>query len=101
MKSETTTWRDANTITDWEFGQIGRLLCDQAPRDLALKIVRLEGQLEVARELAETASPRLINVWNELRRASDFEGAVMVAPDGAVYRIVKARWEKVSNDAHP
>lgn len=45
-------WRHENTITDWEFRQIGALLCDCQPRDLALKIVRLQGQLEVAKDLA-------------------------------------------------
>lgn len=46
-------WREANTITDWEFARIGELLCDHEPRDLALKIVRLEGQVEARQMLTE------------------------------------------------
>jgi hypothetical protein len=45
------TWRDTNTITNWEFGEIGKLLCDHSPRDLALMIVRLQGQLCAERML--------------------------------------------------
>lgn len=55
MTSETTpplTWRQANTITDWEFGEIGALLCDIQPRDLALMIVRMRTQIETMKELA-------------------------------------------------
>lgn len=40
------SWRDANFITDREFAEIGLLLCDHTPRDLALMVVRLQGQLE-------------------------------------------------------
>ena len=35
--------------------------------------------------------------WSEVRNVSEFEGAVMVALDGAVYRIINGRWEKVSD----
>jgi hypothetical protein len=44
-------WRDKNTITDWEFAEIGRLLCDGESRDLALKVVRLEGENAALRML--------------------------------------------------
>lgn len=44
-------WRVVNTITDWEFGQVGGLLCDHTPRDLALMVVRLQGQLETMKEM--------------------------------------------------
>ena len=45
------TWRDANAITDWEFAEIGVLLCDHEPRDLALMIIRLQGRIEAAEML--------------------------------------------------
>lgn len=55
MPNETTSyrneWRIANGITDWEFAEIGRLLCDHTARDLALMVVRKQGQLEVERML--------------------------------------------------
>jgi hypothetical protein len=51
------SWRNANTITDWEMGEIGVLLCSYDPRDLALTVVRLRGQLEVAEILEKTESP--------------------------------------------
>lgn len=35
------SWREANVVTDEEFAEIGVLLCDHTPRDLALMIVRL------------------------------------------------------------
>lgn len=50
-------WRDANAVTDWEFGELSKLLATFGPRDLALKIVRLEGQLCVQRQLAMTLPP--------------------------------------------
>lgn len=43
-------WRIANTITDWEFSEIGMLLCDHTQRDLALMIVRLRGEIGAALE---------------------------------------------------
>lgn len=49
---KTSDWRQKNIITDWEFAEIGALLCDNAPRDLALMLVRLQGQMEVCRLLA-------------------------------------------------
>lgn len=48
----TLTWRQTHTITDWEFAEIGKLLCDHQARDLALKVVRLEGQIEMLKERA-------------------------------------------------
>lgn len=45
-------WRRKNLITDWEFTEVGALLCRHSPRDLALMIVRLQGEMEVARLLA-------------------------------------------------
>jgi hypothetical protein len=50
-------WRNANAITNWEFAKIGELLCDNEPRDLALKIIRLEGQIEVCKMLRATSIP--------------------------------------------
>lgn len=44
-------WRATNTITDWEFAEIGTLLCDHSMRELALMVVRLQGQLEAERML--------------------------------------------------
>lgn len=41
------SWRTKHTLTDWEFEEIGKLLCDHEPRDLARMVVRLEGQIEV------------------------------------------------------
>lgn len=49
MTQNTEPWRQANTITDWEMAEIGKLLCDHAARDLALMVVRGRGQLEVER----------------------------------------------------
>lgn len=48
-------WRTANTITDWEFAEIGTLLCDHSMRELALMVVRLQGQLEAERMLRHTS----------------------------------------------
>lgn len=56
MPSEATkacSWRAVNTITDWEFSEIGSLLCDHAPRDLALMVVRLQGRLGIEQILRE------------------------------------------------
>lgn len=47
-------WRKANAITDPEFAAIGKLLCDHTARDLALLIVRLGGQMEVAKMMHRT-----------------------------------------------
>lgn len=44
------TWRDRNAITDWEFAEIGALLCDNEPRDLALMVLRLQARLAAAHE---------------------------------------------------
>lgn len=43
--------RATNTITAWEFAAIGTLLCDHSMRELALMVVRLQGQLEAERML--------------------------------------------------
>lgn len=40
---------------------------------------------------------KTVIVANQVRKTSEFEGAVMVTTDGAIYRIVNARWEKVSD----
>lgn len=50
MASPVIAWRNANHITDWEFAEIGILLCDNDARDLALMVVRLKRQLEVLKE---------------------------------------------------
>lgn len=47
----TRPWRTANAITDWEFAEIGKLLCLNDPRDLALMVVRLQGRLGMAQTL--------------------------------------------------
>jgi hypothetical protein len=51
--SPTTKWRGANNVTDWEFAEIGVLLCDNDPRDLALMVVRLTGQLTLCKQLVD------------------------------------------------
>lgn len=45
------SWRQKNTITDRELQRIGMLLCDHSFRDLALMVVRLEGELEVCKQM--------------------------------------------------
>ena len=47
----TRPWRSANAITDWEFAEIGKLLCLNDPRDLALMVVRLQCRLGMAQTL--------------------------------------------------
>jgi hypothetical protein len=51
MPDLSSAWRDANAVTDWEFARVGERVLSIAPRDLALKGVRLEGQIEVYRAL--------------------------------------------------
>ena len=51
-------WREVNTITNWEFAEIGKLMCDHQPRDLALMVVRLQGQIEVFEALRSTERHR-------------------------------------------
>lgn len=61
-------WRTAHTITDWEFAQIGALLCGNAARDLALMVVRLQGQIEVLNEVQkgyEVMLTHFENAWLE------------------------------------
>lgn len=41
-----------HAITDRELAQISEMLCDCDARDLALRVVRLERRLEIARQLA-------------------------------------------------
>jgi len=61
MDDRSKSWREANTITDWEFAQIGELLCYHSARDLALMVVRLEGQIEVYRMLRRTEPKAIAN----------------------------------------
>lgn len=44
----TATWRQANHLTDWEFAEVGVLLCDHDPRDLAAMVVRLRATVRDA-----------------------------------------------------
>lgn len=44
-------WRKANRVTDWELQKIGVLLCVHEPRELALMVIRLQGQMDVERML--------------------------------------------------
>lgn len=46
-------WRDRNAVTDWEFAEIGKLLCDHEPHEIALLFLRLQGQMEMVNILRE------------------------------------------------
>lgn len=42
----TGVWRTDNSVTECEYREVGKLLCDMAPRDLALRVVRLQAKLD-------------------------------------------------------
>ena len=54
---EAEMWLSENAVTDWERTEIATLLCDHDPRDVALMVVRLQGQLEMAQKLRADAAP--------------------------------------------
>lgn len=43
---ERDAWRATNAVADWEAAEIGTLLDDHDPRDLALMVVRLRAALK-------------------------------------------------------
>jgi hypothetical protein len=74
MTDQPTTWREANTITDWEFSEIGALLCDHAPRDLALMIVRLQESHRIGEETysdLRQMREQMYVMWKQLKAAQE------------------------------
>ena len=76
----TAKWREENKVADWESTEIGILLCDYDPRDIALMLVRIQ---EASRSLLEAASRTAFHDNATIRPEPDFgEGDDDVSLDG-------------------
>lgn len=69
-QSTNLTWRETNAITDWEHAEIGGLLCDHRPKDLALMVVRLRARLQICEQMLHRVSgtPHAEEAADEIER---------------------------------